>query len=534
MKRCPECRRDYYDDTLSFCLEDGTPLVQGSVPIGQISADEPATAILSEPGAVATGFRHDEAKTELYQNIDDGSAAKSIAVLPFTNMSSDVENEYFCDGLAEELLNALAKIDELKVAARTSAFSFKGKNTNVSEIGRTLGVKTVLEGSVRKSGDHIRITVQLIGAADGYHLWSERYDREMKDIFAVQDEITLSVVDALKLKLLGNEKEAVLKRYTNNADAYQLYLKGRYYLKKWTAEGLKKGIEYFNQTIELEPGFAPAYSGLADCYGSLSGEMLGLSPKENYPRARAAALKALEIDDTLAEAHTSLALIKMNFDWDWAGAEKELKRSIELNPNYAAAYHWYSHYLIIMGRTEESLVVSKQAVMLDPLDLELNSHLGWHYYHASEYDKAVEQCQKTIEMDPNFHEAHWFLGWAYEQKTMYEDAIIEFQKAVACSGGSARMLAELGHGYGLGGKRAEANNVIDELNELSRQHYISPYNIALVYTGLGDKDQAFKWLDKACEDRSGLLVYLKTQHSFASLRGDSRFHDLAGRIGLAE
>ena len=528
MKRCPECRRDYYDETLLYCLDDGNALLEGPATAG---GDDPATAILS-------GIEQpSESPTKVLRIAGDAriEVSNSIAVLPFVNMSADVDNEYFCDGLAEELLNALAKINDLKVAARTSAFSFKGKNINVNEIGRTLGVNTILEGSVRKSGNRLRITIQLVNTADGYHLWSERYDRAMSDIFDVQDEITLAVVDALKVKLLGKEKAAVFKRYTENTEAYQLYLKGRYYLNKWTADGLKQAIECFNRTIELEPGFAPAYSGLVDVYGSLSSEsLLTLSPKNAFPQARAAALKALEIDDDLAEAHTSLALIKMNFDWDWVGAETGLKRAIKLNPNYVAAYHWYSHYLIIKGRTEESLAISNRALELDPLDLQINSHLSWHYCHTGQYDLAIEQCQKTIEMDSNFHEAHWFLGWAYEQKAMYEDAIAEFQKAFECSGGSARMLGELGHAYGLAGKRAEAEKVLDDLKELSSRHYVSPYNLALVYTGLGDKDQAFEHLYAACDDRAGLLVYLKTQHSFVALHADPRFQEILCRVGLPQ
>ncbi len=525
MKRCPDCRRNYYDDTLSYCLDDGASLVDGP------ASREVATQFLS--GEMGTG----ESRTERFDValISDEiriGHSNSIAVLPFANMSADAENDYFCDGLAEELLNALAKINDLKVAARTSAFSFRGTNVNVSEIGRALGVNTILEGSVRRSGSRLRITVQLVNAPNGYHLWSERYDREMQDIFDVQDEITLAVVDTLKVKLLGKEKAAVLNRYTENTEAYRLYLKGRYYLNKWTADGLTKGIEYFNRAIGLEPGFAPAYSGLVDAYGSLSSESLTLSPREAFQQARAAALQALEIDDTLAEAHTSLALIKLNFDWDWLGAEAGLKRAIKLNPNYVAAHHWYSHCLIVMGRAEESLAISKQALELDPLDLQINAHLAWHYYHTGEHDEVVRQCLKTIEMDPNFHEARWFLGWAYEEKAMYQEAITEFQHAVDCSGGSARMLAELGHAYGLAGMPAEAEKVLDQLKELSKEQYVSPYNMALVYTGLGEKDAAIEWLGKACDDRSGLLIYLKTQHSFDSLRTDSRFEECLRRIGL--
>ncbi len=528
MKRCPECRRDYHDDTLRFCLEDGTPLVYGVSDDGQKTEVLPKEA---DNSAHAITKVFDEASIS---NETGPRQSNSIGVLPFTNLSADEENEYFCCGLAEELINALAKINDLKVAARTSAFSFRGQNSNVVEIGRALGVKTILEGSVRRSGDRLRITIQLVSTADGYHLWSERYDSELRDIFDVQDDITLAVVDALKLKLLGREKAAVLKRYTDNTEAYQLYLKGRYHLNKWTADGLTKGIDYFNRTIELEPGFAPAYSGLADCYGSLSCEMLMISPKEAFPRARAAALKALEIDDTLAEAHTSLALIKLNFDWDWPGAERGLLRALELNPNYVIAYHWYSHYLIVMGRTLESLAISERALELDPLELEINAHLGWHYCNTRECDLAIAQCEKTLEMNSDFHEAHWFLGWAYEQKSMYGEAVAEFQKAVECSGGSARMRAELGHAYGLAGRRADAEKVLDDLKSLSAQHYISPYNFALVYVGMGDNDQAFEWLKQACEDRSGLLIYLNTQHSFDSLRSDPRFADCVRLIGLPQ
>jgi adenylate cyclase len=518
MKRCPECRRDYYDETLLYCLDDGNALLEGP----GLSSERPT--LVSSASDVTAKLWTDESR----------KISNSIAVLPFVNMSGDTDNEYFCDGLAEELLNALAKIDGLKVAARTSAFSFKGKAVDIGEIGQKLSVKCVLEGSVRKSGDKLRITVQLINAADGYHLWSERYDRGMQDIFDVQDEITIAVVESLKLKLFSGQKAAVLKHYTSNPDAYQLYLKGRYYLNKWTKDGLEKAIDYFDQTIEMESRFAPAYSGLADCYGSLSCEMLSISPKDAFPKAKLAALKALEIDETLAEAHTSMALLSLNFDWDWMRAEKGLKRALELNPNYVAAYHWYSHYLIAAGRMEESLTISMRALELDPLDLEINAHLGWHYNHTHECDKAIEQCKKTIEMDPHFHEAHWFLGWAYEQKSMYREAIAEFQKGVDCSGGSARMQAQLGHAYALAGETDKALKIADDLMELSAKQYISPYNMAVVYAGLGDNDKGFTWLNKSFEDRSGMLIYLRTQHTFDPISDDPRFAECIARLGLPD
>jgi len=330
MKRCPECRRDYYDDTLVYCLDDGNALLEGPA-TGSGAGDEPATAILSVRAASAGGqilgeapTRHHIGSTPAYSN--------SIAVLPFVNMSPDAENEYFCDGLSEELLNALAKIDDLKVAARTSAFSFKGTNTNVNEIGRALNVKTVLEGSVRKSGNRLRITAQLVNASDGYHLWSERYDREMKDIFDVQDEITVAVVDALKVKLFGEEKAAVLKRHTRNPEALEFYLRGLSYFTRFTPEYFQKAIESFDQAIAIDPNYASAYAGLAESYSEMS--FFG-SPGEWMPKAKEAALKALELDNTLGNAHNSLAVTKMYYDRDYAGAEHEFKRAIALDPGSA-------------------------------------------------------------------------------------------------------------------------------------------------------------------------------------------------------
>jgi serine/threonine protein kinase/Tfp pilus assembly protein PilF len=466
----------------------------------------------------------------------DAPTKTSIAVLPFANMSDDAENEYFCDGLAEELLNALAKIDELKVAARTSAFSFKGKNTNVSEIGRALNVNSVLEGSVRKSGKRVRITVQLVNASDGYHLWSERYDRELQDIFDVQDEITLAVVDALKVKLLGEEKAAVLKRYTDDTEAYELYLKGRYYWNKRTGEGIKKSIECFQQAIEKDPGYALAYTGVADSYASLgfSFDVGSLPPREVMPKAKAAATRALELDNTLAEAHTSLAMINLHYDWNWPAAEREFQLALGLNPNYANAHHWYSHYLLPMGRTDESLAESRRALELAPFDLIINVHLGWHYLYTAQYDLAVDQFKKTLEMDQNYVQTHWYLGLTYEEKGMHGEAVAELQKALALAKESTDIQAELGHAYAVAGKRVEAMHALDELRGLSERRFVSAYNIATIYAGLGQKDEAFDWLEKAYEERSDLLVYIKVDAKLAGLRSDPRFADLVRRVGLPQ
>jgi len=331
MKRCPTCQHTYTDETIRFCRNDGTSLTS------DLSSESSETLLLTSASRSAA---------ILTQLLD---RTPSIAVLPFANMSASVENEYFCDGLSEELLNALAKIEGLKVAARTSAFSFKGKNVNVDEIGRALHVSTILEGSVRRAGNRLRITVQLVNVTDGYHLWSERYDREMRDIFDVQDEITLAVVDALKVKLLGEEKATVLKRYTHNAEAYQLYLRGRFYTYKRTPKDSQHAIVYFNQAITIDPNYALAFAGLADAYALLS-SYGGAPPVEAMPKAREAALKAVLLDNNLAEAHAALGVILTEYDYDFAGAEREFKRAIELNPNYATAHHYLMCDLLFLNR----------------------------------------------------------------------------------------------------------------------------------------------------------------------------------------
>lgn len=458
----------------------------------------------------------------------------SIAVLPFVNMSADPENDYFCDGLAEELINALTKVKAIKVAARTSAFSFKGKGPDIREIGRKLNVSTVLEGSVRKASSRLRITAQLINVADGYHLWSERYDRQMEDVFATQDEITLAIVDALKVTLLGDERAALLNRYKNNLEAYNLYLKGRYFWNKRPAtQELTRGIEYFQQAIEEDPGYALAYAGLADSYAMLgSWENGSLSPREAMPKAKAAAERALEIDEALAEAHASLAYARLHYDWDWPAAEMECKRGIELNPNYASIHHWYSHYLMAAGCSEASLEESERALELDPLDLVINAHLAWHYYFAGQYDQAIERCHKTRELYPASFWPRFFSGLAYEQKGMYGEAIAEFREAIVVSGSVTFAVAGLGHTYAIAGKQAEAKTLLSELKESSKQKYVQSYDVALICAGLGENDQAFDWLEKACVDRSGWMPYLKLDPRLHRLHPDPRFQDLLRRVGL--
>src|SRR5437879_8358721 len=355
-------------------------------------------------GGVGPGARSITSESWAPRSIAD--VTNSIAVLPFTNMSADPENEYFCDGLAEELLNALAKIEELKVAARTSAFSFKGKNANVSDIGSTLGVRTVLEGSVRKSGNRLRITMQLISAGDGYHLWSERYDREMKDIFNVQDEITLAVVDALKVKLLGEEKAVVLRPYIENPEAYELYLKGRHYYNKHTIEDWLKGIEYFEKAIEIEPEYAPAFDQIGLSYVTLS--FFGLSsPHETLPKGKAAVTRALEIDDQSAEGHAALANILLYYEWDWAAAGREFKRAVKLNPNDANTRWRLGLFLVSRERFDKAIKQGERAIALDPLSLPTSLYAGFIYLLAAQLDGAPKQVARMLELETSSHWAHW-------------------------------------------------------------------------------------------------------------------------------
>jgi serine/threonine protein kinase len=470
----------------------------------------------------------------IYMQMEHGRAIDSLAVLPFVNVSADADTEYLSDGITESLINSFSQLPNLRVMSRDSVFRYKGQQTTAQGVGRDLRVQAVLTGRVVQRGSNLLISTELVDVRDNSQIWGEQYNRRLTDILAVQSEIAREISEKLRLRLTGEQEKRLVKRYTDNAEAYQLYLKGRYYWNKRTEEGLNKGIEYFNQAIEKEPNYALAYSGLADCHTSLafSFDAGAVSPRQTIPQAEAAALKALKIDDTLAEAHTSLAFIKLLYDWDWPGAEESFKRAIELDPNYPNAHHWYSHYLMAMGRIEESLTESRRALELDPLLLVLNVHLGWHYLYARQYDQAIEQFRKTLEMDPHFRQAHLYLGWAYLGNGMYAEAIGELQTAKALFAGSGEAEAGLGYVYAVSGKRGDAQRVLDQLKELSKRRYVSPFFIALIYAGLEEKDQAFAWLERAYVDRSDLLVYLEMEPKLDSLRSERKFADLVSRVGL--
>ncbi len=462
-----------------------------------------------------------------------GTALKSIAVLPFDNISPDPDNEYFSDGLTEEIITHLSKIRSLKVISRTSIMRFKGIKKPLREIAGELGVQYILEGSVRKHANDLRITAQLIDAPQDTHLWAEKYSGKMEDVFTIQEKVAGEIVEALKLTLSPQEQKNLEKRQTENTEAYQLYLQGRFWWNKRTEEGMKKGMVFFNQTIEKDPGYALAHVGLADANVLLG--VYGYLPfREVMPKAKAAALRALQLDSNLAEAHASLAHFKMLYEWDWAGGEKAFLRTFELNPNYAAAYLWYSLTLSALGRLDEALAAIKRGRELDPLSLIINADVGLVHYLARRYDMAIEECRRALEIDPNFFVARMLLGRAWVQVENFEEAVIELQKALELSGGSTLVLATLGYTYARAGKKPEALAVRERLEKVSKERYVSPYTQALLCVGLGETERAFEWLQKAFEERCLWAVHtpLAADPSFDPLRADPRFSALLKKVGL--
>lgn len=384
---------------------------------------------------------------------------------------------------------------------------------------------------MQKVADQVRVNVQLIRAENDAHLWAETYDRRLNDIFRVESEIATRIAGRLQAKLTGKEEHALSLRPTHNSEAHQFYLKGRYYWNRRYEEGLKKAAVYFEQAIAADPNYALAYAGLADSYSLLGFQGYGvMSPTEALPKARAAAEKALQLDELLGEAHASLANIKQGFDWDLVGAEREYKRAIELSPNYATAHHWYALHLAITQRFPECFVEIKRAQELDPFSLIINMNTGWFLYFARQYDEALTQCLKVLELDSNFPGIHWMLGQIYRQKGLHEKAIAEFQKTVQLANGDPVQLAILAHAYAVAGKREEAQKIINELNEISQRRYVPAYLIALIYVGLDDKDQAFAWLEKAFAERSAGMVFIKVEPMFDPVRSDPRFQDLLRRV----
>jgi TolB-like protein/Tfp pilus assembly protein PilF len=508
------------------------PTIQARfIPALRLKGEQPAVDRLLQLALAAQ-----QAKAKAI-GVSDGVSASalqpSIAVLPFVNLSADPDNDYFCDGLSEELISTLAKIENLSVVARASAFSFKGREVDVREIGRTLKVGHVLEGSVRKSGEQLRVTAQLIDADTGFHLWSERFDRQITELFEIQDDITLAIVEKLRIKLLERDARELLnpKRQSDLA-AYNFYLKGRYYWAQ-RPQGIHKAIDYFNQAIAQDPKYPMARAGLADCYATLgSWENGSLPPIQAMREAKAAASKALELDEHLGEAHATLAYRTTHYEWDWQTAEEQFRRALELNPNYAVAHHWYSHYLTAMGRAEESLAASKRCLELDPLDLVINMHMAWHHQFARQYDQAIEQCWRADELHPNSFWPPYFFALAYEQQGRIGEAIEEFEKAIRMSGNVTFALAGLGHLHAIAQEQEKAIAIVELLRARALTTYVPAYDIGLIYAGLGQLDQAFEYLYKAYQERSGWLTYLRVEPRLDNLRSDPRFEELLQRVNL--
>ncbi|HEY6121822.1 MAG TPA: protein kinase [Pyrinomonadaceae bacterium] len=465
-----------------------------------------------------------------------GTSIDSIAVLPFVNQNNDANVDYLCDGLTESIINSLAKLPQVTVVARSSVFRYKGKDVDPIAVGKELGVGAVLTGRLSQRGDDLFVSAELIDVHQNKQLWGDQYSQPVSSLLTMQRRIASEITSNLQVKLSGIDEKNVTKHYTDDVEAYQLYLKGRYYWSKRTEEGATKAIEYYTQAIKEDPNYALAYTGLADAYCSLgfSFDVGSLPPREAMPKAKEAALKALELDNTLSEAHTSLAMINLLFDWDWVGAEREFKRAIELDPKNANAHHWYSHYLLPLGRTEESLAESKRALENGPLDLILTVHLGWHYLYTRQYQLAAEQFNKALEMDPNYVQAHRYLGLTYEQTGHYEEALAALQKALDLVKQNADIEAELGHAFAVANKRAEAQRVLDRLLVISKERFVSSYDVATIYAGLGDREKALALLDKAVEERSDLLVYLQVDPRFDALHKDPGFIKIVQKVGLPQ
>jgi TolB-like protein/Tfp pilus assembly protein PilF len=456
----------------------------------------------------------------------------SLAVLPFENPGGDADLDYLCQGIAESLINSVSAVQQLRVVPRQTAFRFKG-STHLTEIARELSVRAVVSGRVISLGEAINVQAELVDVETNSQLWGGQFSRKLSNIFGLQEEISREICQHLRVQLSRGEVKRLRKRYTEDAQAYQFYLRGRYCSEKRTLEGIHKAIEYFNQATESDPRYALAYAGLADAYTLLGSGTYGAMPSKNAKvSATEMAVKALEMDNTLAEAFTSLAFVRFRFDWAWQDAEREFERAIELNPRYVTAHHWYALFLAAMGRYDEAIREIKEARTLDPLALTVSTAEGRIFHFARQYDRAIEQFRKVLELDLNFIPAHFDLGASYEQKSMFQEALKEFETCVNLSRGRSIYRAAVAEVYGRLGRRAEALKILDDLREASEKQYLSPNDRALVYAGLGEWDQAFAWLEQVYEQRDASLAWVKVAPESDALRSDRRFADLLRRMNF--
>jgi TolB-like protein/Tfp pilus assembly protein PilF len=575
MKRCPVCKRVEPDDALVFCRADGTALVNesgslsteaGTAKFGSsVVASEVETSFLPQHATGAgratapttvldrqqkIGITHELSKsktrkavllaaavifiiaigvsTYFYLSRKSNAAINSIAVLPFQNTSGDQNLDYLSEGVTESIINSLSRLAQLKVMARSTMFRFKGRESDPQKVGKELGVSAVMTGRMLQQGENLTVSVELVNVADGTQLWGEQYNRRTADLATVQQEIARDISERLRLRLSGEERQ-LNKGGTSNTEAYQSYLRGRYYWNKRRGDGFKKAIEQFQQAIDRDPNYALAYDGLADCYLLLE-QYTSTPASQTLPQAKAAAERALQIDDSLAEAHTSLAYY-YHQSWRWDEAEKEFKRAISLNPNYPTAHHWYEIHLRSMGRLDEALAEIRRAQELDPLSPTLYVNVSFVYFLKNDLGSALEQAKRGVDLDPNYPLAHQTIGRVYMKQHRYAEAVAEFQQDVATER-TAHALKDLGNAYAVAGRRDEALAVLKELEEKYQKHESLGQYVAIVYAGLGDKDQAFAWLEKDFQAHSGELSSVIEEPGFDSVRGDPRYADLLQRMGL--
>ena len=492
-----------------------------------------AVAALLVVTALGVGFWILRRSQEKFVNAVAAIPAKRVAVLPFKPLMPGNQDQVLEMGMADSLITKFSNSSKIIVPSLSSVRKYADSDKDALTAGRELKVNSVVEGNVQKSGDHIRVTARLINVADGSSLWAETFDEKFTDVFAVEDAISQRVADALALRLTAKEKQRLTEHYTENTEAYQLYIKGRFYWNKYTEEGLRKSIEYFKQAVEKDPNYALAYSGMADSY-SLLADLSFAPPKEDFEQGRSYAQKALALDETLASAHLSLGIVKLFYDWDFTEAAKQLRRAKDLDPNNAQIYHFYGHYLELVGRSDEGVQETKRGVELDPTNLIVNSEVGYGYYLARQPDLAIDQMRKTLDLDSTFSYASYVMASAYEQTKEYQAAITELNRASPISGDWSWIVGELGYVYALLGNRAEAEKTINELNSRETREYVDPVLVAYIYIALGDKDRAFASLNKAYRQRSGLICWLQVEPKFDLLRSDARFQDLERRMGLVQ
>ncbi|MEP6789407.1 MAG: tetratricopeptide repeat protein [Acidobacteriota bacterium] len=566
MKRCPECGRNYNDDSMSFCLDDGSELLFGPASIG-----EPATAILHEtapPAEAATRAQIDltnqtdvlpagaadagtTRKLDMrllalpmllvvvlfagyagyrYFSSANSKQIESIAVMPFVNESGAADVEYLSDGMTETLISSLSNLSNLNVKPRSSVFRYKGKDTDPQTIGKELNVQAILNGRLGQRGQDVSLYVELIDISLDKVVWSQTYNRKQSDLVSLQSDIARDVSGKLKTQLSGADEAKLTKTYATNPEAYQLYLKGNYYRSKYTDEGYKKAIDYYHQAIEIDPNFAVAYAGIANSYLSVAEVYFPMN--EGMPKAKTAVLKALELDNSLAEAHALSGAISIWYEWDWSAGERELKRAIELDPNNAESHHQYGWYFAMTGKLDQAIVEAELAHRLAPLDINISGDLEGFYQFSGRNDDALQQSQKTIEIDPTSGIGYNGLGMAYAGKRQFPEAIAAMEKAHSLDN-SPWLSGFRGYVYASAGKKTEAQKILDELKELSNHQYVPAYNVSFIYAGLNDKDKAFELLNKGFETHSGLSP-IKVETSLSSLRDDPRYKDLLKRMNLPE